>query len=54
MLFRSHRKTMNTWSHPVVAGGRLYLRNQDEISCYDIRASGGESKAGGTKAAGGR
>jgi len=27
----------NTWAHPVVAGGRLYLRNQDKIYCYDIK-----------------
>ena len=25
------------WSHPVVAGGRLYLRAHDELACYDIR-----------------
>ncbi len=28
----------NTWAHPVVAGGRLFLRNQDNIYCYDIKA----------------
>jgi outer membrane protein assembly factor BamB len=27
-----------SWAHPVVAGGRLYLREQDRIVCYDIRA----------------
>ena len=27
----------NSWAHPVVAGGRLYLREQDRILCYDIR-----------------
>jgi outer membrane protein assembly factor BamB len=27
-----------SWAHPVVAGGRLYLREQDRILCYDIRA----------------
>lgn len=26
------------WAHPVVCGGRLYLRNQDRLECYDIRA----------------
>jgi outer membrane protein assembly factor BamB len=26
-----------SWPHPVVADGRLYLRNQDELLCYDIR-----------------
>jgi hypothetical protein len=27
-----------TWSHPVVAGGRLFLRDQDTIYAYDVRA----------------
>jgi len=26
------------WTHPVVANGRLYLRDQDLIFCYDVRA----------------
>jgi len=26
-----------SWAHPVVAGGRLYLREQDEIYCYDLK-----------------
>jgi outer membrane protein assembly factor BamB len=26
------------WQHPVIAGGRLYLRNQDELFVYDIKA----------------
>jgi outer membrane protein assembly factor BamB len=26
----------NIWTHPVVANGRLYLRDQDLIFCYDI------------------
>jgi hypothetical protein len=25
------------WSHPVVIGGRLYLRDQDKLMCYDAR-----------------
>lgn len=24
------------WAHPVVAGGKLYLREQDELLCYDV------------------
>ena len=28
------------WTHPVVANGRLYLRDQDLIFCYDIRSNG--------------
>jgi outer membrane protein assembly factor BamB len=30
----------HTWSHPVVAGGKLYLRDQDTIYAYDVRAKG--------------
>jgi len=26
-----------SWAHPVVFNGRLYLRDQDEMICYDIR-----------------
>ena len=26
-----------SWSHPVVHGGRLYLRDQDNLLCYDLR-----------------
>ncbi len=26
-----------SWSHPVIAGGRLYLRDKDRLLCYDIR-----------------
>lgn len=25
------------WTHPVVVGGKLYLRDQEFISCYDIK-----------------
>ena len=27
-----------TWSHPVVSGGKLFLRDQDTIYAYDVRA----------------
>ncbi|HYP12865.1 MAG TPA: PQQ-binding-like beta-propeller repeat protein [Bryobacteraceae bacterium] len=27
-----------SWAHPVVAGGKLYIRNQGLLNCYDIRA----------------
>ena len=27
-----------SWAHPVVSGGRLYIRNQGTLSSYDIRA----------------
>jgi outer membrane protein assembly factor BamB len=27
-----------SWSHPVILDGKLYLREQDHILCYDLRA----------------
>jgi outer membrane protein assembly factor BamB len=27
-----------SWSHPVVLGGKLYVREQDRIFCYDVEA----------------
>jgi outer membrane protein assembly factor BamB len=27
-----------SWAHPVIANGKLYVREQDRILCYDIRA----------------
>jgi len=32
------RSGKNSWPHPVIAGGRLYLRDQDVLLCYDVRA----------------
>jgi hypothetical protein len=26
------------WTHPVISNGRLYLRDQDIIVCYDVKA----------------
>lgn len=26
-----------SWSHPVIAGGKLYLREQDALLCYDVK-----------------
>ena len=31
------RKSGHIWTHPVVANGRLYLRDQDLIFCYDVK-----------------
>lgn len=28
----------DVWAHPVIVDGRLYLREQETLSCYDIRA----------------
>jgi outer membrane protein assembly factor BamB len=30
----------NIWTHPVVANGRLYLRDQELLFCYDVRNGG--------------
>ncbi len=32
------RSSKNSWAHPVVAGGRLYIRDQDLLFCYDVTA----------------
>jgi outer membrane protein assembly factor BamB len=31
------RKKGSIWAHPVVANGRLYLRDQDLLFCYDVK-----------------
>jgi outer membrane protein assembly factor BamB len=31
------RSAANAWPHPVVANGRLYLRDQDLLLCYDVK-----------------
>jgi outer membrane protein assembly factor BamB len=31
------RSGKQSWPHPVIAGGRLYLRDQDVLLCYDLR-----------------
>ena len=28
----------NTWAHPVVVGGKLYIRERDALYCYDVTA----------------
>ena len=32
------RSDKNSWPHPVVFGGRLYIRDQDVLLCYDVKA----------------
>ncbi len=36
--FRIPQDSLPTWTHPVVAGGHLYLRDQDTIYDFDVRA----------------
>ena len=32
------RSKKNAWPHPVIIGGKLYLRDQDVLLCYDVKA----------------
>jgi hypothetical protein len=32
-----HRKAGRVWTHPVIADGKLYLRDQEYLFCYDLR-----------------
>jgi hypothetical protein len=33
--------TRPTWAHPVVFGGRLYIRYGDKLAAYDVAGSAG-------------
>lgn len=35
--FRIAQDSLPTWAHPIVAGDRLYLRDQDTIYAYDLK-----------------
>ena len=35
--FQIRTGSLPTWSHPIVANGKLYLRDQDTIYAYDVR-----------------
>lgn len=32
------RTRLNSWAHPVIANGKLYVRDQDVLHCYDVKA----------------
>lgn len=36
--FRPAKLNGESWAHPVISDGRLYLREGDFLNCYDIRA----------------
>jgi outer membrane protein assembly factor BamB len=36
--FTIKQESLPTWTHPVIAGGRLYIRDQDTIYAYDVKA----------------
>jgi hypothetical protein len=35
--FKIQQDSLPTWTHPVIAGGRLYLRDQNTIYAYDVK-----------------
>jgi hypothetical protein len=39
-LARFHAIDGKTWNHPVIAHGRLYVRNAEEMACYELRGKG--------------
>ena len=32
------RTKLPAWAHPVIANGKLYIRDQDTLFCYDVKA----------------
>ena len=32
------RTSLPAWAHPVIANGQLYIRDQDTLFCYDVKA----------------
>jgi len=34
----TERSGRESWAHPVIANGKLYLRDQDKLSCFNIKA----------------
>jgi len=36
--FKIPNSSNNSWSHPVVVGGKLYIREKDVLWCYDVKA----------------
>ena len=39
---RSGREQGGIWTHPVIADGKLYLRDQELLFCFDLRGRAGE------------
>jgi len=42
------RSPHQAWPHPVIANSRLYLRDQDVLLCYDIKADSSPGATGGS------
>jgi outer membrane protein assembly factor BamB len=36
--FSFEASSHHSWAHPVIANGRLYIRDRDAIRCYDVKA----------------
>jgi outer membrane protein assembly factor BamB len=36
--FKIADQGLPSWAHPVVSGGKLYIRNQSTLATYDIKA----------------
>ncbi len=36
--FKIPKSGRNSWAHPVVVGGRLFIRDQDTLTCWDVKA----------------
>ena len=36
--FHIPNASSQSWAHPVVVGGRMYLREQDTVWCYNVKA----------------
>ncbi len=36
-IFKIPNGSRNSWAHPVVVGGKMYLREQDTLWCYDVK-----------------
>jgi outer membrane protein assembly factor BamB len=34
------RSYSSSWPHPVIANGKLYIRDQNVMHCYDVKAGG--------------
>lgn len=35
--FKLATRNGESWQHPVISGGRLFIRDQDELLCYDLK-----------------
>ena len=35
--FKPAFQERESWSHPVIAGGKLYLREQNKLMCYGLK-----------------